>query len=177
MEFSFENNVDDIVVLTRHTLETNSAYKRGRISYIFGSPLLILLIFTIYAYVGNKPAYITGGIAGSVFAFAWYWFSYRNYPRKSVEQMLKDKPQKELFCRHVITITPEGFAERTIETKSFQTWSALQEIVYTPEHIFVFNTPVTAHVIPLRELGCTLFQQVGDEIRKYSKPNQEEAPA
>jgi len=171
MEISFENNVDDIIALTRRTLETNSTYKRGRISYIYGSPLLILLIFTVYAYVGKQPAYITGGIVAAVFSFVWYWYFYRNYPRKAVEKMQKDKPQKDVFCRHEVTITPEGIAERTAETQSFQKWSALLEITYTPEHIFLFTTPATAHVIPLRELGSSLFQQVGDEIRTYSKPN------
>jgi len=166
MQLSYENNVDDIVALTTHQLETNSAYKKRRTWYIIGSPLLILFGFIGYAVVAKKPAYITGGIVGALFSFVWYWRAYRNYPRKAVEQMLKNKPQKELFCRHTVKIAPEGITEQTPESQSFQTWNALVDIAHTPEYIFVYVTPATAHIIPLRELGDTLFQQVGDEIRK-----------
>ena len=167
MQISYENNIEDIVALTTHQLETNSAYKKRRTWYIIGSPLLILFCFVVFGVVAGKPPYIIGGIVGALFSFVWYWRAYRNYPRKAVEQMLKNKPQKELFCRHTVTITPEGITEQTLESQNFHTWNALVEVAHTPEYIFVYNTPATAHVIPLRELGDTLFQQVMDEIRKY----------
>jgi hypothetical protein len=167
MQISYENNVDDIVALTAHQLETNSAYKKRRTWYIIGSPLLILLCFIGYAVLAEKYAYIAGGIAGALFSFVWYWRAYRNYPRKAVEQMLKNRPQKELFCRHTVTITNEGISEQTPESQCFQTWNALVDVAYTPGFIFVYVTPATAHIFPQRELGETLFQQVAEEIRMY----------
>ena len=167
MQISYENNAEDIIAFTTHQLETNSAYKKRRTWHLIGSPLLILSCFVIFGVVAGNPASLIGGIVGALFLFFWYWRAYRNYPRKAVVKMQKNKPQKELFCRHTVIITPEGISEQTSESQNFHTWNALVEIAHTPEYIFVYNTPATAHVIPLRELGDTLFQQVREEIRKY----------
>lgn len=167
MQFSFENNIEDIIALTSYQMNTNPTFIKRRKWNLIGSPLFLLLAFIVYAALAGKPAFAIGGVIGAIFSFGWSWKAYRNYPRKAVEQALKNKPQTEVFCRHTITITSDGFEEKTTESQSFLTWKAIVDIAFTPEYIFVFNTPATAHVIPLRELGEAQFQQVGIEIRKY----------
>ena len=171
MELSYENNVDDILALMRHQLKSNSDFKKRRILCLYLTPLTIFSAFAVYAIGERNLADITGGIIGALIIFFWYWLVYRSYDRKLIKHITQNGAQKEVLCRHTVTIAPEGFAEKTAESKNFQTWNAVTDVAFTPEYIFVYNTSVTAHIIPLRELGNTLFKQVGAEIRKYKMPN------
>jgi hypothetical protein len=91
---------------------------------------------------------------------------YRRFPRKAVEKLHREKPQKEVFCRHAISITAEGLSEETAESRHFQTWASLHDIAFTPDYIFLYNTPATAHIIPRRELGDADFLKLREEIER-----------
>ena len=162
---SYENNFEDMVALTEHQLANHAAYHKRRRWNLYGSPLLLLGVFAYVAHSTHKPAFLIGGVIGALFSFLWSLRAYRHFPRKAVEKLHREKPQKEVFCRHTITISPDGFSEETAESRHFHTWNALFDIAFTPDYIFVYNTPATAHIIPRRELGDAQFQQVSDEIR------------
>lgn len=167
MNVSYENNFEDMVALTEYQLSNHAEYHKRRRWNHYGSPLLLLGVFAYVALATHKAVFLIGGVFGALFSFLWSLRAYRHFPRKAVEKLQREKPQKEVLCRHTITISPGGFSEETAESRHFHTWNALFEIAFTPDHIFVYNTPATAHIIPRRELGDAQFQQLSDEIRKH----------
>ncbi len=167
MTVSYENNFEDMVALTEHQLSTHAAYHKRRRWNLYGSPLVLFGVLTYLAHSTHRLAFLIAGAVGALLSFVWTWRAYRDFPRKAVEKLQREKPQKEVLCRHTITITCEGFTEETAESRHFQTWSALSDVAYTSEYIFVYNTPATAHIIPRRELGDEQFKQVAEEIRRY----------
>jgi YcxB-like protein len=165
MEVSYQNILEDVVALTEHQLSTNGAYHKRRYWNLYGSPIFVFVVFVYMAYHTHELVFVIAGLAGALAAFIWALCAYHNFPRKAVEKLQRDKPQKEVFCGHTVTVSPEGFSAHTAESRSFQTWSALYEIAFTPDYIFVYDTPATAHIIPRRELGDTQFKQFSDEIQ------------
>lgn len=166
MELSYENNVDDSIAFMRYHLETDSDFKKRRTTNLYIYPMMIFVGISVFAVANKDFATVIGGIVGAFIAYAWNWFAYRRYDRKLVKHIQNMAPN-EFHCLHTVTITSEGFTEKTAESKNFQTWNAITRVDFTPEYIYVFNTSITAHIIPLRELGETVFQQVAAEIRKY----------
>ena len=166
MEVSYENTLNDMLALTEHQISASPAYQKRRSWTIYGSPLLLLAGFTYLGYSTQKTGLMVGGVVGALFLFFWSLRAYRNFPRKAVEQLQREKPQKEVFCRHHITVSAEGFSEQTAESRHFHTWRALSDVAFTPDYIFVYDTPATAHIIPRRELGDTRFQQLREEIER-----------
>jgi hypothetical protein len=166
VEVSYENTFDDMVALTEHQTANSAAYQNQRRWVVYGGPLLFLLMF---AYVGrstHRPTLLWGGALGACFLFVWFLHLYRRFPRKAVEKLHREKPQKEVFCRHAISITAEGLSEETAESRHFQTWASLHDIAFTPDYIFLYNTPATAHIIPRRELGDADFLKLREEIER-----------
>jgi hypothetical protein len=166
MELSYENNVNDSIALFRHHLATNPDFKKIRILKLYVTPLIIFTGISMFAIAKKEPYNVIGGIVFALIAYLWYWFAYRRYDRKVVKEITQ-RTNPLFYCRHTVTISTEGFTEKTAESHFFQTWNSVASVAFTPDYIFVYNTPATAHVIPLRELGVTQFQQVSDEIRKY----------
>jgi hypothetical protein len=167
MEVSYENTFDDMVALTEHQISASAAYQKRRRWTLYGSPLLILIGFTYLGYSTQKPALMVGGVAGALFLFFWSLRAYWNFPRKAVEKLQREKPQKEVFCRHNVTVSADGFSEHTAESRHSHTWRSLFDVAFTPDYIFIYDTPATAHIIPRRELGDTRFQQLRDEIERF----------
>jgi len=166
MEVSYENTFDDMVALTEHQISASAAYQKRRRWTLYGSPVLLLVGFTYLGYSTQKPALVVGGVVGALFLFFWSLRAYRNFARKAVEKLHREKPQKEVFCRHNIAVSVEGFSEHTAESRHSHTWRSLFDVVFTPDYIFVYDTPATAHIIPRRELGDARFQQLRDEIER-----------
>jgi hypothetical protein len=166
MEFSYENNVGDSIAFMRHHLATDPDFKKRRILNLYIYPIVIFVAISVFAVVNKDLAAVIGGIVGALIAYSWNWLSYRRYDRKLVKH-IESRVIKEVHCLHTVTINSEGVTEKTVESQNFQTWSAVTRVVFTPEYIYVYNSPITAHTIPLRELGEALFQQVAAEIGKY----------
>jgi len=155
-----------MVALAEHQLSTNAAYHRRRRCNLYGSPLLLLAAFALLAYTTHQRGALVGGVCAALFSLLWAVRAYWHFPRKTIEKLQREKPQKEILCRHTVTISPEGLTEETAESRHFHKWNALFDIAFTPDYIFVYNTPATAHIIPHRELGDEQFQQVSNEIRR-----------
>jgi len=166
MEVSYENNLNDSIALFRHHLATDPDFRKRRSLKLYVTPLIIFTGITLFAIANKDPYIVTGGIVFALIAYLWYWFAFHRYERRVVKE-ISQRPNPLFLCRHTVTISSEGFTEKTAETNFFQTWKSVVSVAFTPEYIFVYNTPITAHVIPLRELGDSLFQEVGDNIRKY----------
>lgn len=165
MTVSFENNFEDMVALTEHLLSKNASFHKRRRWTLYGIPVSFLVAFAFFGYSAHDPGLYFAGICAATFSFLWSLNFYRNFPRKSLEKFHRTHPQKEVFCRHTITISRDGFSEETAGSKNFHTWDALFDIEFTPDYIFVLTNPAIAHIIPRRELGDMLFQQVCDEIK------------
>jgi hypothetical protein len=166
MEVSYENNINDSIALFRQHLTTDPDYRKRRNLKVYVTPLIIFTGITMFSIATKDPYIVIGGIVFALITYLWCWFAFYRYERKIVKEITQ-RPNPLFYCRHTVTISSEGLTEKTAETNSFQTWKSISNVAFTPDYIFVYNTPATAHVIPLRELGDTQFQQVSDEIQKY----------
>ena len=57
-----------------------------------------------------------------------------------------------LFGRHALTLTEDGLAERGPKSEHRFAWSAVQKVVVSPDHIFVFLSTLQGIIIPRRAL-------------------------
>jgi len=168
---SYENTVDDLIALSKHQLSTDAAFLRRRRGNLIGSLLGVVAAFSYFAWRRYDPRVLIGVGFMGLAVLLWKLLAYRKLTPKLVAKMLRDTPQKNVFCRHTVSISGDGIGEETEGAHNFHTWPTLFRIAITPEHIFVYNTPATAHIIPRRELGDERFAQVSEEIRSIPGAN------
>jgi hypothetical protein len=94
--------------------------------------------------------------------------AYKKYPLKLVTDFNNRHKQKNVFCEHKILITQEGVTETTEETCNKHSWKSLYKIEVLNERIFIFTSPITAHIIPKREVGDEIYGKLVNEIGKYT---------
>ena len=166
VEVRYENTFDDMVALPSIKPQTAPPTKTSDAGSFTEVRCFSCLSS---AYVGRstgRPTLVWGGALGACFLFVWFLRLYRRFPRKAVEKLHREKPPTGVFCRHTVSISADGFSEETAESRYFHTWTSLHNIAFTPDYIFLYNTPATAHIIPRRELGDDRFLQFRNEIER-----------
>lgn len=166
MNLNYENNFEDLVALAEHGLSIHADYQKHRRWSLYGGPLLILILGVGVALDNGRPVIGMAGAAGAVIAFFGILLAHRTFPRRAMKKFLREKPQQGALCLHTVTISPEGFTDETPDSRHFHHWEDFSRIAFTPDHIFLYTTPVAAYIIPRRELGDAQFQLAGDVIRK-----------
>lgn len=106
----------------------------------------------------------------------WYWFTVfmityiiwiAFYPKhikrtvvRRISKMLDEGKNKGLLGKHTFSFAEDGIVDITEESESKTKLSAIENIVESKEHIFIYIGAVAAFIIPLR-----IFK---DEIQKVN---------
>ena len=167
MQFTFENNLDDLSVLFDY-YTSKSGNKKLRLWNAAKFPIFAFCGF-IGAFAVSKNS-VEEGIAGaavlSLVLVAWAWLAYKYLPRKAAKMMQKENPDSTL-CQ-TLAISPEGITKQTDVGSDFIPWQNVYDFKTLKEHILL-HAPGLDLVIPKRALGDKLFAQVGNEILIHLK--------
>jgi hypothetical protein len=77
-------------------------------------------------------------------------FVYKRSMKYSITKMLENGQNKGTIGSHSITITDHELRETTEVSDSRWTWSGVERVEQTTDYIFIFISPVMAHIIPKR---------------------------
>jgi hypothetical protein len=150
MEVEYELTPDDL-----YAFQWRAAFRRrGRRVYLYW--LLVLLLFSALPAIGPDGFVISRAnftfllIAFPVVALA-QWYLERRLMRRAILQLLKEeKPGKGQVGRHRVVLNEGGVVESTAVGESRTSWAGVDRIEQNPEYIFIYTSPVAAHVIPKR---------------------------
>jgi hypothetical protein len=167
VQVSYENNLDDLIALNIDLMSNNAQFKKRKFWSLYVTPIFLLFAFSFFAYVTNNPSFYGGAIVGALFSYFWTLYSYKKYPKKAAKEL----QQKEVFCEHTILVTEDGVRESTDNSENYHKWDAINHISLNDEYIFIYNTPMTAHVIPKRVIGESDFLKIKEKVSVYQTPN------
>jgi hypothetical protein len=167
VQLIYTNNIEDLIALNVDMVKNNAQFKKRKYWGLYVTPLLLLFAFSFIAYITDKPSFYVGAVVGSLFSFLWTFFAYKNYPKKAAKQT----QQKEVMCEHTLTVTEYGVRESTQNSESYHKWEAIDNISTNANYVFIYNTPMTAHVIPKRVVGEKDFVKIKEKISMYQSPS------
>lgn len=94
----------------------------------------------------------------------WYWtlifsvmsiFAYILYPRqmtkkveRKISKMLQEDENNSLLGRQVIIIDEDQLLVKTAYEEKISRWSGINKITRSDQHIFIYNSSVSAYIIP-----------------------------
>jgi len=167
VQVSYVNNLDDLIALNIDLMTNNIQFKKRRFWSLYGTPVFLFFAFSFFAYVTNQPSFYGGAVGGALVSYLWTLYCYKNYPKKAAKEL----QQKEVFCEHTLIVTDEGVRESTDNSENYHKWDAINHISHNDEYIFIYNTPMTAHVIPKRVVGENDFLKIKEKVTVYQTPN------
>jgi len=129
--------------------------------------ILSILVGIIFAVAGiGQTSYllIILGSIGSLY-YLCYPAIQRWNMRRNVRNMF-NQGHIECMGRHEYSITGEGVHDITEFGDSFVNWKAIENVVWTNNHLFILIRPLSANVIPQRAFpDDATYNQFAEEVR------------
>jgi Ca2+/Na+ antiporter len=135
------------------------------------SPLFFILVSIVFAIMGDLHLLSTL-IPFLVLSILWVIFYpklFYRHVRKNVQKMFKEGKNEALLGEHTMILMEEGFVESNSTGESKVKWSGIQEVKEDEEYLYLYNSAVSAYIIPKRNLSNQL------EIKNYIHSNVKEA--
>src|SRR5205807_312657 len=137
--------------------------------------VLLLLAGSLYLTRGPGQAdpspalfYLVGVPLFLVFFFIFRKPLYRLLARRGVRQMLREGNNVRILEPQRLTLTPEGVTHTSALAANFADWSAVEKVVATADHAFIYTMTNAAYVVPRRAFeGEREFLDFVETARRY----------
>lgn len=138
---------------------------------------IVSLVFLALPFVLSGVSYIpiVFWLVPSVVVYILWVIFYPKYfigiVKRRLSKMLDEGKNTIPLGRQNISITDDGITEITDHSEAKHGWNVVEDIFETKEHIFVYISAVTAHIIPVRafksaEEKNALIEMVNARITK-----------
>lgn len=83
------------------------------------------------------------------FLYPKYFF---HYVKRQAKKMINEGKNSGLLGRHRMTLTVEGIIDATATGETKVRWSGIQEFKEDTEYLYLYNSSVSAYILPKRDL-------------------------
>jgi predicted permease len=130
-------------------------------------PLTFLVLILKDLYLKQlSVAVITVAVMLSIL---WLIFIPKRLKKNAEKRFLKvlnSGDNSSILGLHKIKMSDEGINVEKPNSSGFMNWSAFTKIEQTVDHYFLYNSAISALIIPKMKLG-TMSQYVHDELKKH----------
>ena len=161
MKIEYELEMEDWLAFQNHYYIKSKRYRKALIIRI----LLIPYIAAIYLFVRslNGNLFMEEYIFWGVVCLVWIIFSpkYLKYRiKKYFRKLLNEGDNSSILTNHELTFSDTGISEVSRDSQSTTSWNAIKKLEENDKYFFLYNSAITAIVIPKHKINADL-----DELR------------
>ncbi len=158
MTVTYVVTADDVVAFNLYHLQHAPGMRRYLGWTRFGAAsLAVISVWSLVAYLQYNSrsilALALAIIAGAIVYRMTPALMLRATPR-TVRRMLRDEANRGMIGAQQITLAPDALIFRSELGECRYAWETIERIATTPEHIFIYVTPITALIVPARALSA-----------------------
>jgi uncharacterized membrane protein YbhN (UPF0104 family) len=151
MNIEFERTIDDVIDFNLfHMAHSSSLKKQVLITQVLIGVLIIPLVFCVLYLMFNLANAFTiiASILAGIAIFALYPQIVRKSTTSRIRKMLSEGSNKAMLGHQVVSLLPEGIFSKNQATESKINWSAVEKVVQSEKHFFLYTSSINALVIP-----------------------------
>lgn len=155
MELVFDLTKEDYINFNIDHLHISEVTKKR----IFFQRYIFSLIFLVVPFIIVKVTDMNFWYWMIVFVIAYIYnvvfYNKRLEKRiiKHVNKLLKETNSKALIGKKILKVSKKGIEQISDVETSNTKWSAIEKMVEYPEYIYIYNTAISAYIIPTRIFG------------------------
>ncbi|PAQ15594.1 YcxB family protein [Bacillus sp. FJAT-42315] len=165
MEINYNLTEEDYLKFNMFHVKNSKAVKRVLNMQRFLTPILFIIVSFVLSKVGSVP-FLGVFITFLVISILWIIF----YPRyfyfyviRNTKKMIKEGTNEGLLGEHHMVLSEEGIIDSTSNGETKVTWSGIKTISEDKHNIYLYNSSVSAYILPKREVDDV------EEIKTYLK--------
>ena len=174
MEVEYEITPDDLFAFQwRAAFKSRTARRTSRQAYFVW--FLVLLLISILPAIGSDGfvfsridwtfLFITLLVVFLLQKLLTNWLM-----RRAIRRMLGDeKPDRGQLGRHRVVLLPDAVVESTGVNQTRTSWPGVDRVEQDQDYIFIYTSPMSAHLIPKRAFGDAARAEAFFQLAKASK--------
>ena len=155
MEINYHLTEEDYLNFNMfHIKNSKTAIRSLQMQRIIG-PLIFLISSYVFSRIGDVP-FVGLFITFSILSILWFIFYpkyFYNHVIRHVKKMIKEGKNDGLLGDHRMLITDEGIVDSTTNGETKVTWSGIKEFKEDENNLYLYNSSVSAYILPKRELN------------------------
>ena len=167
MKINYNFEINDWMAFQEFHLSESKQFKKTKLITTLTVPIVYGLFILNDAMKGELDI-----IPTSIFTvISILWMIY--YPKrltirtlKKVKKILEDPANSKIFGIHTIELSEQGLKITKPESENFINWSGLIRIAETKNYYFIYNTTISAIVIPKVKIEENL-SEFDSYLKKY----------
>ena len=146
MKIRYTNSVDDIVAFVES--HNRAANRRTFWVIVIGMTILALVFGAAVNAIWGFRNWQLWTLVGSLFFGLFYRSGFERSIRRAYRRFMSEGRNEALYCEHTLELDGGYLYERTAVSDHRILVSALEDVVSTDSHTFVYIQGIMAHVIP-----------------------------
>jgi hypothetical protein len=149
MEIEFEFEMEDWMNFQKNYLQKSKQFKRSKITVAAIFPLVVVL-FTVLDLLKEEFSSVKFIFFGGL-SILWIIYYPKYLLKKTLDKtkkMMEDGDSSGILGRHKIILNNEGFIHIAPESEQTIKWSGIKKIEESNSYYFLYNTAVSAIIIP-----------------------------
>lgn len=149
----FDQSVDDLIAFNQYHIKNSKTLRPSNFRRIL-TWFCFLFVTTFVAITAQGQGHSSdlSSLAPWVLMFCIIWWlvfrSIRATSKKKMRQMLEEGENRNLAGRKRVTLTPVALVEKTPFSESSTKWVAIEKIVASSTHLFIYVGSTAAYIIP-----------------------------
>ncbi len=163
MEINYNLTEEDYIHFNLYHVKNSKTGKQALTWQQFLSPLFFIIIAYIYSMISDMPflpLFITFFIM-SILWIVFYPKYFYNLITRNAKKMIKEGKNEGLLGEHSMKMTEEGIVDTSLQRETKVTWSGITGFKEDDGYIYLYNSSVSAYILPKREINHV------DEARNY----------
>lgn len=151
MKISYKLTEQDYIDFNIYHMNTSETLKKSILIQRLIGPLLFLIGIFVVNKISDIPLWYWSGIF-IITGLLWFIF----YPkriekrfRKQVLKMLSEGQNKDLFTESTLSVNEDGIIHLNSYKEINIKWNTVNRIEITAHHIFIYDSAISAIIIPL----------------------------
>ncbi len=165
MEIRYSLTEEDYLNFNMFHIKNSKTAKRALNMQRFLTPILFIVASFVLSKVGNI-SFLGLFIAFFMVSILWIIFYPRyfySYVIRNTKKMIKEGKNDGLLGEHCMIFSEEGIVDSTTTSETKVTWSGIKNIKEDTHNNDLYNSSVSAYILPKRELNNV------DEMKTYLK--------
>ena len=161
MVLTFDFDLEDWLALQENYLKNSPAIKLIQSIISFLLPLVLFAL--LFKYSKNYPTntMMIAGCVMLIFSIIWVFIIQKTFLKTTLvltKKLLSSNDNSSLIGIHQLQFTDEGIEISEPGSEQKIPWNAYKKLTETEQHYFLYNTSVSATVIPKQKIDVPLHE-------------------
>lgn len=154
MEIKYNLTEEDYVNFNMFHVKNSKVVNRALNMQRFLTPIIFIIASIVFSKVGGMPfpgVFITFLVVSIVWMIFYPKYFYSHIIRNT-KKMIKEGKNDGLLGEHQMILSEEGIIDSTSNGETKVSWSGIQTLSEDNYNIYLYNSSVSAYILPKREL-------------------------